>query len=229
MWRESAASDGLLERWDWWVPLAFIWLRAILGGQCLIPDCSWVTCIVRSTRFKSLWVSPAFPVCAWVKVWVKEKAKKGRVVENPGVDVPGGLVVKTPHFHCRGPGSIPGRGSSACRAGRPKQQTEQQQQHNPLGVTAQGRGRTGLCYTLWYQLAWNANWGVWASSKWDSGLVTLSPWPVKAGACDRVFWPWEGLGCARSPLCPAQRVGADSDSAGTVVLLSGGKAGQVRA
>ena len=33
---------------------------------------------------------------------------------------PGSAVVKTPRLHCRGAGSIPGRGSSSCREVRPK-------------------------------------------------------------------------------------------------------------
>ena len=31
-------------------------------------------------------------------------------------DIPGGLVVKTQHFHCWGPGSIPGRGTKVPEA-----------------------------------------------------------------------------------------------------------------
>ena len=87
---------------------------------------------------------PAFPVCACVKVWVKEKAKKGRVVKNPGVDVPGGLVVKTPRFHCRGPGSIPGRGSSACRAVRCGQNNKQNNNNSTTPWGSQHRAEGEL-------------------------------------------------------------------------------------
>ena len=31
---------------------------------------------------------------------------------------PGGPVVRTPHFHCRGPGSIPGQGTKILQAER---------------------------------------------------------------------------------------------------------------
>ena len=33
------------------------------------------------------------------------------IYKNTESDFPGGPVVKTPHFHCRGAGSIPGRGA----------------------------------------------------------------------------------------------------------------------
>ena len=42
--------------------------------------------------------------------------------KNSSMDFPGGPVVKTPHFHCRGTGSIPGLGISACRVVWPKKE-----------------------------------------------------------------------------------------------------------
>ena len=42
-----------------------------------------------------------------------EKGRKEKRME--GGDFPGGPVVKTPHFHCRGTGSIPGWGTKIPR------------------------------------------------------------------------------------------------------------------
>ena len=47
----------------------------------LIPVCSWGRCIVRGTRFKSPWVSLAFPVCACVE---KKRQKRERVSKTLG-------------------------------------------------------------------------------------------------------------------------------------------------
>ena len=38
-------------------------------------------------------------------------------------EFPGGPVVRTPHFHCRGPGSIPGQGTKILQATRHSQKT----------------------------------------------------------------------------------------------------------
>ena len=49
-------------------------------------------------------------------------------------EFPGGLVIRTLGFHCRGRGSIPGLGTEipASHAAQQNKQTKQQQQQNPI-------------------------------------------------------------------------------------------------
>lgn len=45
---------GPLKRREWWAPCVFILYMMILGGHSLCPVCSWVICIVKDAKFKSL-------------------------------------------------------------------------------------------------------------------------------------------------------------------------------
>ena len=47
---------------------------------------------------------------------------RNKVIEAEGF--PGGPVVKTPCFHCCGPGSIPGRGTKILQASRSSQKNK---------------------------------------------------------------------------------------------------------
>ena len=50
-------------------------------------------------------------------------------------EIPGGLVVRIPHFHCHGPGSVPGQGTEM-RGQKKKEKKETNQGRNKV---AKGR------------------------------------------------------------------------------------------